>query len=1337
MIRIRVVALTILLLSCWTPARASRFAFLKYEVDNGLSNNTVRCVAQDSLGFMWFGTADGLSRFDGRHYRNYYREADNPKALGNSSIFSLFVATGGELWIGTASGIYIYGPASDTFRHFSLETENHVMIGSRVNSIADGADGRIWIGTQGQGLFIYDPAAGSLRQSSRRTSMVSVIERMSDGRMVVGSEVGSLSLFSPQGDFIRTLFSDTGSGDIRNAEISALCIRRDTLWFGMGVRGFSQFALGSTPRSHTPEKVSGTFDVQSIYSLSERELLLGTNSGLYLYDIPDDRFTRAMDTATPFGDYHHSVNDIYRDREGGVWIATEYGGVHYLPRHLKTFEQYLSVNSPDTRGGMIVTSFCEDNARNVWVGTVDNGIFCFHAPTGRPIAQPRIPFIANVQCMMFDGPRLWVGTAADGLYIIDTRTGGVENCRHKRYDPTSINDNCVTALLRDHKGRIFVGTAWGLNRYDRKTKQFAQESRANNQANVSEIIEDRIGNIWIATRNTGVFRYTPGQNAWRKYGYNASRPESLRSNHIETMFEDLSGRIWFGTENGLCYYSYETNSFARFDPEGFGSKSQMIAGIEQDREGRLWVSGNTGICCIDIPAMRVENRFGRMDGLQSNQFNPRASFKTRGGKLFFGGVNGFNAFNPDRFQNNDHRPEVRLTGIYVNSREVTAGAEDSPLRQAIYETKRLKLRSFQNSLAFDYAAFSYQSPRKNRYRYRLTGWDNDWVDANYRPQASYSNLPPGRYRFEVEGSNNDGLWCEHPATLDVTIVPPIYRTTVAYVFYVLLIFAALVLFIVMQNRRHHRRLREYAAEQEKATYRAKIEFFTNLAHEIRTPLSLIKAPLESIVRSGDGNIQTRNYLEIMNRNVATLLNLINQLLDFRKMEETNYSLQLASCDIGSLVEDICIRFRAAVETSGLKLETHLPDKPVVYNVDRDAMTKIINNVLVNAVKYASSQVRISLTEHGGTFRIVVEDDGPGVEKKMQSDIFKVFYRAGDHKTGTGLGLPLARLLAEKHGGTLLLLSAEGGGNTAFEIRIPQNAAAQQAPDPLSETILTLPGQPQTPAAEAEPAETPVRDEQTAVLVVEDNDELRGIVSDIISENYSVLTACTGRQALEVLAAESVDVIVSDLMMPEMDGYELCEFVKSDMRYCHIPVIQLTAKSSVEDRIKGLEYGADAYIEKPFSPDHLLVQIRNILENRHRLRAAYGALPQMGNAHIAGTSHKDHEFLEKLNAEILANIGNENFYIESLAENMFMSRSNFYRKVKALLGVSPNEYLRTFRLEQAATLLRTGEYTVSDIYMYVGFSSISYFSSCFKRHFGMAPSKYIEEHAQQAEEKPAG
>lgn len=1332
----RVIVLTVLMLFCWAYGRAERFAFLKYEVDDGLSNNTVRCVVQDSLGFMWFGTADGLTRFDGRHYRCYYG-GDGPAALGNSAVYSLYVDAGGFVWVGTGSGVYIYDPGRDAFRRFTLETEDRVPVSSRVNTIVGGDGGRIWIGTQGQGVFVCDPAAGTLRQSSRHASMVSVIRRMSDGGMLIGSEVGTLSLFTAQGDFVRTLFSDTDFGDIRNAEISALYVRGDALWFGMGVRGFRELAPGGPVRSHAPGDGSGTFDVRALYPFSDRELLVGTNSGLFLFDTVGKTFTQAADASTPFGTYHHSVNDICRDREGGIWIATEYGGVHYLPRHLKTFEQYLSVNSPETRGGMIVTGFCEDKGRNVWVGTVDGGLFCFHAPTGEQVPLPKIPYIANIRCLMLDGPRLWVGTAVDGLYIVDTRTGAVENHRHKRYDSSTIGDNCVTALLRDRKGRIYVGTAWGLNRYDRATGRFLQEARANNQANVSDIIEDRRGNIWIATRNIGVFRYTPEQDAWRKFAYNSSQPESLRSNSVVTLFEDRRGRIWFGTENGLCYFSYKTNAFVRFDPEGLGPNSQMIAGIEQDRSGRLWVSGNTGISCIDVPACRVVNRFGRVDGLQSNQFNPRACFKSKGGKLFFGGVNGFNVFNPDRFQDNDRRPEVRLTNLYVNSREVTVGGEDSPLERAVYETQRVRLRYFQNSVGFDYAAFSYQSPRKNRYRYRLAGWDSDWIEAGSRTQASYSNLPPGKYRFEVTGSNNDGIWSDLPAAVDLTIVPPFYRTTAAYIFYVLLFAAALVQFLVMQNRRHHRRLREYAAEQEKATYRAKIEFFTNLAHEIRTPLTLIKAPLESIVKSGDGNIQTRNYLEIMNRNVVNLLNLINQLLDFRKMEEINYSLQLASCDVTALVQDICIRFRAAVETSGLQLETHLPDGPVIFNIDRDAMTKIVNNVLVNAVKYASSQVVVSLTQEPGTFRIVIADDGPGVDSKMQSDIFKVFYRAGDHKTGTGLGLPLARLLAEKHGGTLRLLPSERGAK--FEIVIPQNEAAEQVPAPLSGTILpgaavssapVAPVAPAAAAAKSAPAETE-KDAQTVVLVVEDNDELRGVVADIVSGSYGVLTARTGREALEVLAAETVDLIVSDLMMPEMDGYELCEFVKSDMRYSHIPVIQLTAKASVEDRIKGLENGADAYIEKPFSSDHLLVQIRNIMDNRRRLRAAYGALPQMGSSHIAGASRKDSEFMEKLNSEILANIGNENFYIESLAENMYMSRSNFYRKVKALLGVSPNEYLRTFRLEQAASLLRTGEYAVSDIYMHVGFSSISYFSSCFKKHFGVAPTKYIEDHAQPA------
>lgn len=1275
-----------------------------------------------------------LSRFDGKQYRNYYRDSSDPDALGNSSVYALYVAAGGELWVGTAGGVYIYDSVHDRFRRFSLETENHVLVSSRVNTFADDGGEHIWIGTQGQGAFVYDCRAGTLRQSSRHASMVSVIRQAPDGNMIVGSEIGTLSLFTRQGDFIRTFYADSGIDDVRNAEISGLCSVGDTLWFGLGVRGFRELVPGGAERSYAPEKTSGTFNVQALYPYSDRELLVGTNSGLYFFDTSAKRFTRIGDADIPFGSYNHSVKSFYRDREGGIWIATEYGGVCYLPRRLKKFEQYLSLNIPETRGGMIVTGFCEGRGRNLWVGTVDGGLFCFHMPTGKLTGSDRMPFIANIQCLMLDGRNLWVGTAADGLYIIDTRTGAAENHRHRRYDPTTIGDNNVTALLRDSKGRIYIGTAWGLNRYDRSTGHFYQEARANNQANVSAMIEDRHGNVWIATHNIGVFRYTPEQDTWRAFVYNSSQPQSLRGNDVTTLFEDQHGRIWFGTEKGLCYYTYKSNAFTQFDPDGFGSNSQLIAGILQDRGGRLWVSGNTGICCIDIAAKCVVNRFGRLDGLQSNQFNPNSCFRNKGGKLFFGGVNGFNAFNPDRFRNNTYCPETRLTNIYINSREAAVG-DDSPLERAVYDTKRLKLSYSQNSLTFDYAAFSYQSPRKNRYRYRLVGWHDEWVEAGNQTQVSYSNLPPGKYRFEVEGTNNDGVRSRTPAGLDLIIVPPFYRTTSAYVFYLLLAAGLLVTFIAMQNRRHHRRLREYAVEQEKAAYRAKIDFFTNLAHEIRTPLSLIKAPLESIIKSGDGNIQTRNYLDIIDRNVVNLLNLINQLLDFRKMEEVNYSLNLAPCDVRALVEDICIRFRAAIETSDLHLETDLPEEPALYNIDRDAMTKIVGNVLGNAVKYAASHVRILLECELDGFRIEIDDDGPGVDDKMQLSIFKPFYRAANHKTGTGLGLPLARLLAEKHGGTLRLLPSERGAR--FEIAVPQNEMTSQQLSPPALSDVILPVGVSFAQDRDRPAENPSKEDGAAVLIVEDNEELRGVISDIISSSYTVLTAGTGRQALDVLAVETVDVIVSDLMMPEMDGYELCEFVKSDMRYSHIPIIQLTAKASVEDRIKGLEYGADAYIEKPFSPKHLLVQIHNILENRRHLREAYGALPRMENVHIAGTSRKDSEFLEKLNAEILANIGNEDFYIDSLAESLYMSRSNFYRKVKALLGVSPNEYLRVFRLEQAASLLRTGEYAVSDIYMHVGFSSISYFSSCFKKRFGVAPTKYIEEHAQAGEEPGKG
>ena len=600
--------------------------------------------------------------------------------------------------------------------------------------------------------------------------------------------------------------------------------------------------------------------------------------------------------------------------------------------------------------------------------------------------------------------------------------------------------------------------------------------------------------------------------------------------------------------------------------------------------------------------------------------------------------------------------------------------------------------------------------------FRLEGWDDGWSQPRAGGEATYSNLPPGRYRFEVTGSNNDGLWGE-TSGLDIIIRPPLYLTWVAWLLYAALLCGTIFSIVRTADKRRRRRLKEYVAEHEKASYRNKIEFFTNLAHEIRTPLTLIKIPLESIISSGDGNVHTRNFLEIMNKNATHLLGSINQLLDLRKSEEAGYRLTMTTCDVAALVNEACIRFRSALEIKGIAITTDIPATPTLFDVDVDAMDKIVGNLLSNASKYAAREIKVSLTADSTGFALTVSDDGDGIERNQtQEKIFEAFYQADGSKAGTGIGLPLTKALVEKHGGTITLVSDKGLG-ASFTVFIPRSELPAGAAAPSSGP---------DESHENEEGDFGVTGENAIVLIVDDNDELRGVLVDIIGRYYRVLSAENGLAALQILEDSDVDIIVSDIMMPEMDGYQLTEFVKSNIRYSHIPVIQLTARTSMKDRMKGLEYGSDAYIEKPFSSEYLLRQIANLIDNRRRLREVYRhATLYGGAAPSAGTNDRDDKFIEKLNSEIERNIRNENFYLDTLAESLCMSRSNFYRKIKSLFDISPNEYLRRYRLKKAAEMLRDGKLQASDIYVLVGFNSLSYFSTCFKNYYGVSPSKYAE------------
>ncbi len=1247
----------------------------------------------------------------------YYPNDNDPYSLGDNSIYCLLVDSGGDMWIGSAGGVYRYDFAADSFRRLDTETAFGVTAGARVTALSEGPQGRIWIGTHGQGIFAYDKDTDLLEQFNHHSSIVSLLGVSPDGTVTAAMETGEVVQLGPDGELIGTVFRDPATG--KTGGIASVFTERDTVWYGMedGELYLSAAATGEEPRYVADNgRLSG---MRSIFPYSATELMLGTENGIVMLD----KNTGALTFNSSVGTIRQTVNDIYRDREGGLWIATEYGGVYYIPRRLKIFEHYLAAGTDE--GEAIVNCFAEDSCGDIWVGTRDAGLLVFDGRTGRQIDPPvKLPVpLKDIRCIMIEDGTAWLGTFSDGLYIVDLASGTFDHHIYRRGTLNTLSDNSISAIYLTSDGIVYVGTRWGLHRYNPLRRNFTAEARTDNQPHISDILEDGMGNIWFSSYSRGIYRFFPEEQMWMIVSHMPGREYGLPNNKVICMMEDSRGRVWISTERGLCYYDYETGRIERIDADHTMPGNLVVYAMEEDDDGYIWTSGNNGLECIDPDNLRVVNRFTKTDGLQGNQFNHRASFRSSTGKLFFGGINGFNTFYPSGFRVNDYAPPTVITNFYIDNREVRISRKDNktPLKGNIAGTDRIKLKNSQNSIAFDFAALSYQDPSRNRYMYRLSGWDDEWIETGTHNRATYNNLSSGRYRFMVRGSNNDGVWSADDASVTVEVLPPFYKTWWAYLFYSVLVLGAMWGGAKQQKKLNLKRLREYTIEQEKRSYLSKINFFTNLAHEIRTPLTLIKVPLENILNYGQVDLRSRNYLRIMESNTANLLNLVNQLLDFRKSEEDGYRMDVREHDVSGIVQEVCDRFRPVMQINGISLTLEEPDTPAVFNVDREAVLKIVNNLLSNASKYARSRVTVSVESTDGLV-ISVSDDGLGIPEQDRSKIFHTFYTAEGSVAGTGLGLPLAQLLTEKHSGSISV-GANEAGDAVFTVSIPKLPPVVSPP---ADTGTAEEVGHSAIVPDLTELATP-ENKKTVVLVVEDNNDMRWMIADIVGNYFTVLTAQNGKRALEKLDREDIHIIVSDLMMPEMDGYQLCEFVKSDMRYSHIPVIQLTAKTTIEDRIKGLEYGADAYIDKPFSAEHLLKQIANLIGNRKRLMEGFRQSILTPTTAVAGSSRKDNEFILKVNAYIAENLQNTDFYIDSLAEKLYMSRSSFYRKIKNLFGMSPNEYLKSIRLTKARELLLEGELLASEIYLMVGFSSLSYFSTCFKNHFGMSPKDYVAEY----------
>ena len=1312
---------------CQAQSVEEHYYFKNLSIRNGLSQNTVNAILQDRKGFMWLGTKDGLNRYDGLSFRKFKHDAANPRSIGNSFITSLYEDFNGNIWVGTDAGVYIYYPEKEAFEEFDCQSLEKTRIERSVSMIAGDKQGRVWIAVEAQGMFCYDTRQKLLRNYplSEISSNIKCFTFDSGGTLWLGFygdglyySKDNLATVHPYGS------PEDGKREFEGGVITKIVQGNyNCLYIGSVKEGVSELNLtsGQVRNLLAIDESGESIFCRDLLPYSDNELWIGTESGIYIYNLRTAQFIHLR--ASLYDSYSLSDNAIYalyKDREEGLWIGSYFGGVDYYPRQYTYFAKYYPKNIANSLHGKRVREFCRADDGTLWIGTEDGGLNHFNPKTKEfHFFEPSAGF-TNIHGLCMDGSHLWVGTFSKGLRVIDTRTGVVLRTYTEGHTPHSLNDNSIFSICRTSAGEIYLGTLFGLLRYNRTQDNFDRIPELNGKF-VYDIKEDSYGNLWLATYANGAYCYDVSVRRWKNYVFDAEDEKSLPYDKVLSVFEDSYRQIWLTTQGGgFCLFHPDTETFTRYGLKD-GLPNDVVYQIVEDDDRFLWLTTNNGLVRFDPKTMEMKV-FSTANGLPTNQFNYRSGFKDEAGNIYLGSINGFVAFDPRTFAENRQEPAVAITDFLLFNKEVSVGETDSPLKSSITFSDKVVLTADQNSFSFRIAALSYQAPRMNKLMYKLEGFDEGWLTIGESPLVTYSNLGYGDYVFKVKASNSDGVWNEQETSLHLSILPPFYLSGWAYCFYVLFFMGCLVCVIFYFKRRNyrkqHRQMEMLEQEKEREVYHAKIDFFTNVAHEIRTPLTLIKGPLENIILKKEVDSETKEDLYIMKQNTERLLNLTNQLLDFRKTETRGFRLNFTECDVVAVLRETYLRFTSLAKQKGLDFILELPQECFMADINQEALTKIISNLLNNGVKYASTYLRISLETDEKVFHIRTFNDGEMIPDTMKEEIFKPFVRLDKEDevtTGTGIGLALSRSLAELHQGSLMMEKGEEVNCFCLTLPVNQDSTITLLAENVSQVEENSCGW--------EQEETDTKEKKPMILVVEDNPDMLAFIRKQLTTEYSVLTAMNGIEALAVLDNHYVNLVVSDVMMPQMDGFELCKTIKSDLSYSHIPVVLLTAKTNIQSKIEGLELGADAYIEKPFSVEYLLANISSLIHNREKLRQTFAKSPFVA-ANTMALTKADEEFIWKLNDIIQANLHNPEFSMEDMADALKMSRSSFYRKIKGVLDLSPNEYLRLERLKQAAQLLKEGKSRVNEICYTVGFNSPSYFSKCFLKQFGVLPKDFI-------------
>ncbi len=1346
-------------------------------IREGIPQMPISSICQDKHGFTWIGTRGaGLYRFDGKNYYPYTYNALNDESLNSNLIFSSFIDSEDNLWIGTNVGLNRYNRDLDIFEQIHLKSNHEgdpVIID--VKSLIEDDNKNLIIGTYSSGVLklnintLITSVVHIELDNTVRSFFINNLSRSKTGTIYAATNQGLKYLDQVNNALVDFTLDNSPLTDVLSTHVETLIFdKEDNLWAGTADKGIYKISnIENAPKL-------SVFPISSKKILSlcayENHILSGTeNDGLIVVDTNGNPVkTYINNLFDPESLSSNSVWSLFIDKQHRLWVGYYNRGVSIHNSLRSKFSSIQNHPNKNSLQGHSVSAIRQDKRGWYWIG-VTGGVDIFKPKSntfehinGAVNSKYKGLTSKDTQTVFIDSnSNIWVGTWDKGIYLLEAGKKTFVNYT-KENTPHAINSSGITCFAEDSKGRIWIGSFLkGLLYFDANTKTFHKCDSTPfvdynlTNSDVKVVMIDDSDVIWMGT-TSGLFQIEPMENG--NFSVTSIRAElaSVTKDHpsihdILSLFQSKDGMIWIGT-NGGGLFSYDKNSkkVTNYNNvEGFTETS--VNTIIEDNEGTLWLSGISGITALNVKTKKAIN-YTVDDGLMDNYFNNGAVLKNNKGELYFGGYSGINHFNPKNIENNTITPKLYLSSLKLFNKDVDITSKHSPLSKVISQTKKIALKHNQSVFTINYGSISYTQPDKNQYAYKLDGFDKDWNYVGNSTSATYTNLPKGDYIFKLKGANNDGVWNTTPLILDITIRPAWWESTYAYIGAIL--FFIIALFLIskfIKARFKQKQLIAFEREkrmQEEHLNKKKLQFFTNISHEFRTPLTLIINPLEDIIKDTSLTLtdDIKHKHKIIRKNADRLSRLINELMDFRKLQLNKIAVQAQEIDIIAKVENVLAYFEEEAKQRQIELTFETSISSLKTWIDSGMLEKILFNILSNAFKITPDKGKITTRvkvrevkdakniESSNAIDISIADTGPGLNQKEYKNIFKRFYQVGkdnkDYYGSTGIGLEMVKSFVQLNKGKIDVKSIIGQGTT-FTVSFPigksqytmEEIISESRPESVKKAIAIKDDKTQISPPISLTENTNLKKEHT-LLIVEDNIELRTYLKNELEKTYTVYTAENGKIGYNIAEKETPNVILTDVVMPIMDGYELCKNIKTNVKTSHIPLLMLTAKVMTEEKIQGIESGADAYLSKPFDMGVLKSTLKQLLTSRQLLFDKYNT-NFIVNKNQTKTTPLDKTFIEKVLDFIDTNISDTNLGVEILSSEFNLSRSQFYRKIKALTGISANELIRKIRLEKAKQLLETGNYNVNEVTYKIGFSSPSYFTKCFKVEYNHLPTESIK------------